>query len=172
MADLKPETGLVFRYDFVFREEHAQGIDSGKDRPCAIVVAMDQGEGQGHKILAAPITHTPPSREGDGVEIPHKLARHLGLDDERMWVKVNDLNRFTWEEGRIPFGVTPVSRNTPAYGVMPDKFHQQVIDGVRERAREKTLAITPRDDLMEDYRTQREQQPNERSRDHGMADDD
>ena len=89
-----------------------------------------------------------------------------------MWVKVNDLNRFTWEDGRIPFGVTPVSRDDPAYGVLPDKFHQQVIDGVREHASEKSLAVTLRDDFVADYAAQPEQEPQERAHDQDMADDD
>lgn len=148
MADLKPETGLVFRYDFVFRDEHARGIDSGKERPCAIIVASAPDEQGARKILAAPITHTPPARAQDGVEIPHKLARHLGLDDDRMWVKVNDLNRFTWEEDRIPVGIVPVSKDQPAHGFLPPRLRTQIKQAVLEHAKDNALSITGRDELI------------------------
>ena len=42
--------------------------------------------------------------------------------------------------------MTPVSPDKPAYGVLPNKFHQNIVAAVRDQAREKSLAITPRDD--------------------------
>ncbi|WP_299758387.1 type II toxin-antitoxin system PemK/MazF family toxin [uncultured Boseongicola sp.] len=135
MASLKPEVGLVIRYDFLFKEDRDRGYQSGKDRPNSIVVsARIQGHGD-QRNLVVPITHTPPLHASEGIEVPLKIAHHLGLDDRQMWVKVNDMNSFTWEKGRIPHGVTAVSHDRQAYGVLPSKFFDLIKAAVLARAK-------------------------------------
>ena len=46
-------------------------------------------------VVVAAITHTPPDG-GDSVEIPAAAARVLGLDDQRHWIRIAELNTFAW----------------------------------------------------------------------------
>jgi hypothetical protein len=105
---LEPEPGLVIRYDFLWKQERDAGLEYGrKDRPCAVVL-VSKPRGNGNRLVAVcPITHTPPADAHQAVVIPLKVAQHLGLDDNRSWIRTNTVNTFTWETGRIPFGITP-----------------------------------------------------------------
>lgn len=42
------------------------------------------------------ITHVPPTKSGAAIEIPARVKQHLGLDDERSWVVLDEFNVFTW----------------------------------------------------------------------------
>ena len=83
MKKPEPALGLVIRYDYLWRDEAKRGrLDGSKDRPCAIVVARETGEGNEHSVLLAAITHSPPADPKGAIEIPSKVKRHLGLDNE------------------------------------------------------------------------------------------
>ena len=60
----EPEVGLVISYSYLWKEEEERGqVEGRKDRPCAIVLAIDHpdAEADGHKQVAVvTITHLPP----------------------------------------------------------------------------------------------------------------
>ncbi len=91
-----PEPGLVVRYAFLWREEAASGQEEGhKDRPCAIVVTTRADDGD-LVVTVVPVTHSPPADRDLALEIPAETKRRLGLDDQRSWIVLTDLNRFVW----------------------------------------------------------------------------
>src|SRR5258707_15718107 len=47
-------------------------------------------------LVLLPITHTPPSGDTIGVEIPQRVQEALGLDDARSWVIVSEHNVDEW----------------------------------------------------------------------------
>jgi hypothetical protein len=87
-----PKPGLVIRYSFLWSSEHARGVVEGaKDRPCAIVVAIPQGDaGRDLHTIVAPITHSPPDDPGTSLEIPAAVCRSLGLDGARHWIRFDE----------------------------------------------------------------------------------
>jgi hypothetical protein len=94
----EPECGLVISYSYLWKRESGAGQTEGvKDRPCAIVLAID-GKGTTHAktVTVAPITHTPPADPALGIEIPPKIKLHLGLNTARSWVILDEFNEFTW----------------------------------------------------------------------------
>ncbi|NET71474.1 MAG: hypothetical protein F6K62_11245 [Sphaerospermopsis sp. SIO1G2] len=98
----QPQAGLVIRYDYLWKSEHDAGrIDGAKDRPCAIVLATKDKGGGKRSLLLCAITHSPPNQEEKAIEIPLKVAHHLGLDHDRMWIKTHEVNIVEWQEGRI-----------------------------------------------------------------------
>ena len=120
-----PRPGLVIRYAYLLRREHDAGRDEGvKDRPCAIVVAID-GENDDKTVYVLPITHTPPSNQQDAVELPQATKVRLGLDSERSWVVVSEGNSFVWPgpdlRPRPGQGTESV-----AYGMLPSAFFRIV----------------------------------------------
>jgi mRNA-degrading endonuclease toxin of MazEF toxin-antitoxin module len=145
-VSLEPTVGLVIRYDFLWKDEEAAGHEDGsKDRPCAIVLVSKEREDKSREVLVCAITHSPP-REGEtAVEIPHKVAMHLNLDHDRMWIKTHEINRFKWEESRIPFGVSQTPKGDWSYGLMPHALREQTLKQLQENSRKKSLSQVKRD---------------------------
>jgi hypothetical protein len=134
-----PSTGLVIRYDYLWRDEARRGRQEGaKDRPCAVVIAMARTDG-GHRALVAAITHTEPAA-GQGLEIPPRVKRHLGLDAERSWIIVTELNEIDWSDP----GIVPASRSEWAYGFLPPALAQALLDAVRKNLSASRVPVTRR----------------------------
>jgi len=78
----EPEAGLVLSYSYLWKEEEERGQTEGrKDRPCAIVLAVDDPDpkADGRKQVAvAPITHSPPHDPNVAVEIPLRVKEAPG----------------------------------------------------------------------------------------------
>ena len=72
-------------------------------------------------VVLLPITHTPPSGDTGGIEIPDKVEQAIGLDDAPSWVIVSEHNIDEWPNG----GLSPVpgKRGEFAYGfISPGLF--------------------------------------------------
>jgi hypothetical protein len=137
---LVPEPGLVICYDFLWKEDRARGVESGaKDRPSAIILVVKSDTDSSSKVVVCPVTHTPPRRSRDGIEMPRKVATHLGLDEEQMWIKTDVVNVMTWEDGQVPFGVTPAKRSGWEFGILPDKLSKKIIESVLTNMRSGDL---------------------------------
>jgi hypothetical protein len=66
----EPELGLVISYSYLWSEEAAAGHAEGrKNRPCAILLVIQQAEGEPPRVTVAPITHSPPHDPGVAIEI-------------------------------------------------------------------------------------------------------
>lgn len=153
MKKPNPEQGLVIRYDYLWRDEAARGRQEGaKDRPCAIVVAQT-GEGDEARVWLAPITHTPPTDPKAAVEIPPKVKKHLGLDDERSWIITNELNGVAWGDP----GIVPAKKGRWDYGFLPPKLTKTILDKTLEQQQLQKLKIVDRVQI-EKRRTRDEEQ--------------
>jgi hypothetical protein len=87
---------LVIRYSYLWKREADSGRQDGtKDRPCAIVIAVNDADGE-RQVIALPITHAPPSNPQDAIEIPAVTKQRLGLDFERSWIMLTEANEFVW----------------------------------------------------------------------------
>ena len=136
-----PVPGLVICYEFLWKHERAEGAEHGrKKRPCAIIVAV-RNESSRIMTIVAPVTHVEPRNPEDGVEIPRRVKQHLGLDQERSWISVTDLNRFLWP-GYDLYPI-PGSKDRFDYGMLPPRL----FDEIKRRilARDAALKATPRD---------------------------
>ncbi len=122
MSFSKPEAGLVINYSFLWPHEADRGREEGvKDRPCAIVVATEDGD-----ILVVPITHTKPAPARNAIKLPMGTKKRLGLDDEPSWIITDSLNRFKWTGP----DVRPLPSGDVAYGLLPYKLIQQIREAV------------------------------------------
>ena len=113
-----PVPGLVIRYGFLWSHEADAGAEeAAKDRPCAIVVSVRRTAGSDPKVLVVPITHRPPADPADSLPIPASVARSLGLDGAPHWLRVDELNSFTWPG----FDLRPIpgQGRRVAYGMLP-----------------------------------------------------
>jgi hypothetical protein len=123
----KPLPSQVIRYSYLWHAEHIRGQEEGvKDRPCAVVLMLQDEEG-GEVVTVLPITHTPPSRSDANlaIEIPADTKRRLGLDDKPSWIMLTEANRFTW-----PGPDLRTERNgdssSVVYGLLPERLFERV----------------------------------------------
>ena len=145
MAYPEPEVGLVISYSYLWSDEAADGhVDGRKDRPCAIVMAVQQGEGQPPLVAVVPITHSRHSDEETAIEIPPRVAKHLGLDTDASWVVLDDVNVFSWPG--YDLRQIPEQAGCYAYGLLPPRFFNTIVQRFSELRRTGNYTETPRDD--------------------------
>jgi hypothetical protein len=141
-----PVPGLVIRHAFLWSHDVARGQrEAAKARPCAIVVAAAEVESGAIRVTVAPITHSPPDDETACVELPAKIARDLGLDDDRQWLRFDELNYFDWPG----FDLSPVPGASEKYdyGMLPRRFFERVRAAILNRVRAgKRTAVLDRNE--------------------------
>ncbi|MFV3127749.1 growth inhibitor PemK [Niveispirillum sp. KHB5.9] len=145
MALPQPENGLVLSYTYLWRHEAAAGLTEGrKNRPAAILLCVNRMDAVAPQVTVAPITHSPPQDPAAAVEIPPSVKAHLGLDYERSWVVLDDLNVFTWPG----FDLAPVPGHPDrfAYGLLPPAFYRRLIEQFAQLRRERRIAVQTRAD--------------------------
>jgi hypothetical protein len=136
-SSIDPQPGLVIRYAYLWRDEEARGLEQGKDRPCAVVLAVRRAPGDRPTVVVAPITHSPPPISDLAIELPAETKARLGLDDARSWIKTNDLNVFLWPGPDLrPVQRTDGSRGF-VYGLLPAKLTVDLINRVRAQLQGK-----------------------------------
>ncbi|MDB5523323.1 MAG: hypothetical protein JWM58_1086 [Rhizobium sp.] len=126
----QPQIGMVIRYSYLWASEANAGRDEGsKDRPCAIILMVRDIGGQ-MRIQVLPVTHSPPPKEADAVEIPAPVKKHLDLDHQRSWVVISEYNEFIWPG----YDLRPTGKaDDPVYGFLPQKFFQHLTARFLER---------------------------------------
>ncbi len=111
-----PVPGLVICYAYLWHDEYKAGAEEGrKDRPCAIVVATTDADGD-TAVWVAPITHIKPD-DPHAVLLPQSVKRRLGLDDRPSWVVTDELNQFIWP-GHDLRPIAREKRDTFAWGFL------------------------------------------------------
>ncbi len=123
MALPEPKPGLVIRYDYLWTREAAAGKQQSKDRPACLVAASDSTVAP-RFVVILPITHSAPTGDTVGMEIPPKVAQALGLDEARNWVVVSDHNVDEWPNA----GIAPLPGRPDifSYGFIPPRLFTQI----------------------------------------------
>ncbi len=136
-----PEPADVLSYSYLWAREAEAGEESGrKDRPVVVVVARLQ-RSAGTLLLVAPISHLAPERPEEGIEIPANVKKQLGLDREKSWIVLTELNRFIWPGP----DVRPVpGSDSPLYDALPDWLFARVREGIVRRSEAGRLQVTKR----------------------------
>jgi hypothetical protein len=99
-----------------------------KDRPCVIVLAVQQAAG-GRVVTVAPVTRSPPRNADDGIELPPAVERRFGVNDQRSWIIATEANRFLWP-GPDPRPISPHRPDVVAYGGLPRQLRLQLTDRI------------------------------------------
>ena len=138
MSFPEPYVGLVIRYSYLWKRKFDAGGEEGtKDRPCAIVMAVVDEDGD-KEVLVLPITHSAPTELADAIKIPAATQSRLGLDGERSWIVITEANEFVWP-GPDLRPIPGRDESTIAYGPLPPRFFTHVRDKFLERdQREKS----------------------------------
>ena len=143
MALPDPQPGMVIRYAYLWHDEHRKGQEEGrKDRPCVVILSAVKELGE-WMVTVAPVTHTPPRSAVEAVEIPLTTKQRLGLDDERSWVVVSEVNRFIWPGPDL----RPVRSDQPGefiYGYLPPRLFNTIKQSLLTLARAMQLKAVRR----------------------------
>ena len=138
-----PVPGLVISYAYLWRDQRDQGREEGvKDRPCVVVLAVLQREGE-RIVTVAPITHTPPRQPGEAVEVPAATKRRLGLDDARSWIVATEVNRFPWPGPDLR--PIPGKRGVFAYGTLPRQLMLELRERISDVHRNRQFRMVSRE---------------------------
>lgn len=106
-----------------------------------VVVIARIEQSSGTCLLVAPISHTAPRGAGEAIEIPTNVKKQLGLDREKSWIILTELNRFLWPGPDI----RPVAgSDNPFYDALPDWLFAKVRDGVVHHFETGRLKMTKR----------------------------
>jgi hypothetical protein len=126
----EPEGGLVLSYSYLWRSEHEAGqTEGGKNRPCVIVLVIHR-EMDTKIVTVARITHYPPADPTLAMEIPHAIKRHLGMDDDRSWIMLDDFNEFIWPGHDLR--IVPRKPGHYDYGFLPPNFYAKLMHRIFE----------------------------------------
>ncbi len=138
-----PTPGLVIGYRYLWTTEARSGQQEGrKTRPCVIILAVEDAKGE-KLVTVAPITHSEPCGQDDAVELPQTTKRRLGLDEERSWVIISEVNRFTWPGPDL----SPISWKQPdrfEAGFLPPRLFDDIKTRLIVLAKERRLSAVPR----------------------------
>lgn len=139
-----PEVGLVISYAYLWSNEATAGqVEGSKNRPCAIVMAVQESEELPQQIAVVPITHSPHANPDVSLEIPARVAAHLGLDGERSWVVLEDVNVFRWPG--YDLRPIPGTEGKYDYGFLPPKFFNEIVGRIKMLRESDRVATTLRD---------------------------
>jgi hypothetical protein len=144
MAIPEPRLGLVISYAYLWYHEHRAGREEGnKNRPCVIILAIEQPAEGVTMVRVAPVTHRTPDDLAAALELPLAVKRHLGLDDDQSWVILDEVNEFAWPG--FDLRPMPGSRDQFDYGFLPPRLFGQLMTKVSEVWRERRGKAVPRD---------------------------
>jgi hypothetical protein len=139
----RAEAGMVLSYAYLWSHEQDKKQEHGrKDRPAAVVL-VNRNFGPSDLVYVVPITHSPPSKDGAKIPIPHAIKARLGLDDSPSWVDTSELNVFVWPG----FDLRPTAGDsaTCLYGYLPSKFLDKIKLSLQQNhSLKKVRAITRR----------------------------
>ena len=147
MAFPEPEVGLVVSYSYLWSDEAAAGhVEGRKARPSAIVMAVRHDEEHPAQIAVVPITHSPHSDPQSAIEIPPRVADNLGLDGDRSWVVLDELNFCTWPG--YDLRQVPGEDGRYDYGFLPPNFFESLVTRFTELRQSGRIEATSRDDVV------------------------
>lgn len=139
----KPEVGLVIGYSYLWQNEEKQGyVEGRKNRPCAIIFSVVNEEDE-QIVMVLPITHTESHNSDDGVEIPLATKKRLGLDGERSWIIISELNKFVWPGPDL----RPISRQQTEkydYGFLPPTFYDEIKEKLLSLHEQRRVSLVKR----------------------------
>lgn len=108
-----------------------------------VVTAVTRQESEVVEVLVAPITHSPPQEGPVAIEIPHKVGKHLGLDDERSYIIASEANSLSWDDA----GIVPAYPGKQwAYGRIPKGLYDRLRGAMLDLLNKRKLKTSIRKD--------------------------
>jgi hypothetical protein len=97
------------------------------------------------EVIVAPVTTQPPRSEDNRIEMPSDVKRHLGLENKRCWIVLDELNRFNWPGPDIR-PIRGRKEISPYYGKIPGKLLEKIRELIHQNVKTGRLKMTKRSD--------------------------
>ena len=128
--------GLVVCYEYLWHRRSGFAETGDKTHP-ACVVASYRKEGRPEDfVIYIPISHTPPSGDEEGIELPDDVKRKAGLDGSRQWILVSECNIDSWP---LDLRTLPKQPGVFHNGHLPPGMFKTVRDRFVALSRDKRL---------------------------------
>jgi hypothetical protein len=101
-----------------------------------------QGTDERALVMLLPITHSAPTPDQVGIELPPRVRDHLGLDADPSWVIVSECNLDGWPSPDLR--QIPGRRGRFHYGHLPPRLFTTIRDAFVENYRARRVSIVPR----------------------------
>ena len=92
------------------------------------------------RVFVFPITHSLPGEQDAAIELPPRVKVHLGLDEARSWVIINECNSFDWPG----YDLRATTKGQFFYGHLPPRLFERIRIAIVEQIERKRLIITSR----------------------------
>jgi hypothetical protein len=142
MATLKPETGLVIRYRYLWQRQALAGEETGrKARPVCVVIPIGA---KGADVVLFPLTTQPPCSDRLAVQVPETERRRLQLKGNGpAWIILDEGNR---DELPNSYHLEPVTVDPVRfhYGVFSPAFMRVVLTTLAQAIRAQQLKVVSR----------------------------
>ncbi len=89
-----------------------------------VLLTVEDDEHGGKTVWVAPVTHGQPDDPAAAVEIPSRTGTRLGLDADRSWIVISEVNVFPWPGPDL----RPVAPSRWTYGHLPAGLFRIVRD--------------------------------------------
>jgi hypothetical protein len=135
--------GLVVRYEYLWHRRSGTSRTADKDHPACVVATFRRQDNPGDFVIYLPISHTPPSGDEEGIELPASVRAKAGLDSAPQWVLVSECNLDSW-----PLDLRPLP-NQPDhfhYGHLSPRMFKTIRDRFVERYRARSVGLVKRDE--------------------------
>lgn len=128
--------GLVVRYEYLWHRRAGGAGTGDKDHPACVVATYRQQGRPEDFVVYLPISHTQPSGDEEGIELPDDVKKKIGLDSARQWVLLSECNVDTW-----PFDLRQIPGRPGRfhYGHFPPNMFKFVRDAFVERYKAKRV---------------------------------
>jgi uncharacterized protein YifN (PemK superfamily) len=141
-----PEVGQIIKYDYLWRDEQQRGkIEGSKERPCAVIVAIQSQNDGSYTVLLAPITHSSKQANNASILIPRQAKKITGLDEDQSWLLTTEVNAVSW----LDPGILPAKKGQWLYGYLPRGIAKKAVEDILKFRGEKKLKIIDRRDHMD-----------------------
>jgi hypothetical protein len=136
--------GLIVRYEYLWHRRSRTSATADKDHPACVVATFRHRDRPSDFVVYLPITHTPPSGDEEGIELPADVKANAGLDSAPQWVMISECNLDTW-----PFDLRPLPErpDTFHYGHLPPRMFKMIRDRFVERYRARRIRLVKRDEI-------------------------
>ena len=125
---------MLVWYDYLWDHEYESGRREGSKRhPCAVIAASKIDENGDRKVLLCGISHMPMENPNDGVKLPVKLQKYMGLDQGEQWVWTNQYNEEMWSDPEIQVMALNEYENARLPKALYDTVRESVVQHKRER---------------------------------------
>jgi hypothetical protein len=91
-----------------------------------VIVLSVRRPAEGSPVVSVvPVTHSPPDDPRTALELPLAVKRHLGLDADRSWIILDEVNQFAWPG----FDLRPIppSQDRFDYGFLPPRLFNALL---------------------------------------------